>query len=38
MIGGIPLEEFVFYFFLGFTLAPGYEYWQNLQARKLRSR
>ena len=29
LIAGIPLEEFVFYFFIGFTIAPGYEYWQN---------
>ena len=37
MIGGIPIEEFVFWFFAGLIFGPFYEYWQGERMRKIRT-
>ncbi len=34
-ITGIPLEDIVFYFLVGFIVAPLYEYWQCMGLRKI---
>lgn len=35
LITGIPLEDIVFYFLVGFMVAPLYEYWQGERLRNL---
>lgn len=32
---GVPIEEFIFYFWLGFVALPLYEYWQGLGLKAL---
>jgi len=35
---GIPVEEFIFYFFFGLAIIPMYEYWQGLKLRSIPSK
>lgn len=31
----IPIEDLIFYFLMGFIVAPLYEYWQGYRLRKI---
>lgn len=35
MVTGIPVEDIVFYFLVGFVAGPFYEYWQDLRLRNI---
>lgn len=35
LVTGIPIEDIIFYFLLGLTAAPLYEFWQNERLRKM---